>query len=311
MSWEAAKDSILERIANVYLARRQKGETMDQIKDALYRLYSISEPVGFWFGVYNPIPFGNLVLASYAKKMPQEARTLGEITYTIFCREGIFPRPSDGQGPRDAAYEYEAMSEICNSCKTLVIVSQATGKNINSNVADIVKKWTALTDEIAALDTACEKALERMSREPERPEMRAITSSLPPHQGLFGTRWFMPMNEALEVVPYADETISTDDEIRHFGKYHGHAATFCYHFEDDMLTEIFICLNDSSKTAFHRNHSQLCTDFGGMPAPCPSEDKDLISRSDFNGLTIEHSFYNDEHAGLTEFIKFRMAAKPS
>src|SRR5205809_69169 len=66
------REFVLERIAKEYLARRQKGETMDQIQDALYNHYSISKPVEFWIGYYNPLPFGNLTFAGVTKQMPEE-----------------------------------------------------------------------------------------------------------------------------------------------------------------------------------------------------------------------------------------------
>lgn len=50
------QELILERIAREYLARRQNGETIDQIADVLYKHYGISKPVEFWFGYYKPAP---------------------------------------------------------------------------------------------------------------------------------------------------------------------------------------------------------------------------------------------------------------
>lgn len=301
----AEQDSILEKIAKVYLERRQTGETMNQIKDVLHKHYSISRPMEFLMGYYNPIPSGNIVFAAYVKKMPEDALALGEITYTILRHRGIYPMPSEGQGVTDSAYEYDAMTKICNRFKKQMTALEAAGKKIDPGLSEMMKRWSALDGEIATANATWEKTLEGVPSEPERPEMLDKTEGIPPSKGLFGTTWLMTMNEVLEVVPQSVET--THDAIRHFGKYHGRRATFSYYFEKNTLTEISVCLNDSSEKDFVRMQARLSADFGPMPSATPTNHYDLLSRGEFDGLEIKHWLKDIEPIGVTEMIWFRKA----
>ena len=242
------QELILERIAKEYLTRRQNGETMDQIADALYKHYGISKPVEFWIGYYNPLPFGNLNLAGVTKQLPEDARRLGEISYSLLCNRGIYPTPREGQGPRDSACEYDAMTKICSVCSSQMVVLEALGKKVDPALWEMMKKWSALDVEIAKANAQWEKMFQKALSEPERPEMQDKIKGTHQSDGLFGTRWLMTMDEALQVLPEPEET--RHNSVSHFGKYHGRRATFSYYFENDSLAEISVCLNKSGSSTF-------------------------------------------------------------
>lgn len=298
------QDIVLERIASEYLALRQKHETMDQIKDALYRLYSVTEPVEFWQDYFNPLPFGNLMFAGYAKKMPEDALRLGEIAFTILCHRGIYPSPREDQGPRDSACEYDAMTKICSKCMDQMVVLEATGKKVDSSLWEMMRKWSALESEISILNASWEKAL----RPSPRPEMRDTTEGIAASEGLFGTKWLMPMEQVLQIVPQVDER--TSDAFSHFGNYYGRQATFSYLFRSNLLTQISVCLNNSSEKDFNRMQALLSANLGPLPLPAPTNYYPLLSKGEVGGLEIEHWLRDIEPVGLTEMIRFRSTAKP-
>lgn len=260
---------ILETIANEYLDRRLVGDSMDEIRDALYGHFSVAKPVEFWIGYYNPIPFGNLMFAGQTKRMPEDALALGEIAYTIFCHNGIYPRPREGQGPRDSACEYDTMSKICRKCKVQMAVFEATGKKVDPSLWEMMKSWSALDQEIGAANATWEETLESASHEPETRDTRDRIEGVPPSEGLFGTKWLMPMEQVLDVVPRPE--LRYENKLTHSGNYHGRRASFSYHFKDSLLAEIWVCLNDSSEKDFNRTQAYLSAEFGLMPPPVVTE----------------------------------------
>lgn len=297
------QDFVLERIAKEYLARRQKGETMDQIKGALYEHYSISKPVQFWSGYYNPLPFGNLTFAGVTKQMPEDARCLGEITYSILCNRGIYPTPRERQGPRDSACEYDAMTKIFRKCRLQMVVSEAMGKKVGASLWEMMKKWSALDDEIAFTNAQWEKWFQKNLRKPEWPKMQDKIEGIDQSEGLFGTKWLMPMDQVLQIIPETEN--QSADRCVHFGKYHGRRATFIYCFENNLLAKISVCLNKSSEKEFNRMQARLSADFGTMPSAAPAKYYQLLSKGEFGGLEIEHWLDDVEQAGITEMINFR------
>jgi hypothetical protein len=309
------RESVLEKIATNYIERRSKGETMDDVRDSLYKHFSLKESFRF-----KPIPFGDLMLILFTEKMPDDALRLGEITYTILCHKGSYPLPRDGLGAKDHACQYDALVRICGKCKIYMVhhelVSDVTSKwyqpdqswKIDPAIPQMMKKWSALVSEISTVNARLKEAV----RPPPRPEMHDITEGVRASEGLFGTKWLMPMEEVVEIapqpVPYFQDMV---DNFYHFGKYHGRQASFSYYFENNLLTKIWVCHNKSSEKQFRRMQTRLSTDFGSMSVPAPSEDYKLLSRGDFNKLMIEHWLKDDERAGLTEMIKFRSTAKSS
>jgi hypothetical protein len=147
---EARRKSILEAIAKEYLVRRQNGETLDQIADSLYKLYPISRPIEFWSGDYNPIPAGQLKFASLMTAIPEELKQLGKIAYTLLCNRGVYPMPQQGQGPRDSAAEFAALTGILHECLTQIVVLEAAGGTINQDLRSTVNKWAEVGDDIAS-----------------------------------------------------------------------------------------------------------------------------------------------------------------
>ena len=162
---ELDRESILEKIATEYLKRRSSGDTMDQIKDSLYKQFSIIESEEF-----NPIPFGNILLASFKKDIPSDAYQLGEIAYTILCHETVYPKPRDAQGPRDCNYQFDALSRVCRKCISGMvhqeIISDATSTNYRADqswkvdpaILDTMKQWSALEQEILKFNGEMENA---------------------------------------------------------------------------------------------------------------------------------------------------------
>jgi hypothetical protein len=307
---EFSLDYIPERVATEFIKRRSNGESMDQIRDSLYKEFSLEEwPLPRIDGDaldFHPIPFSDLKLAVYVKEMPADALRLGEITYTILYRTGIYPSPRFNQWPRDSAYQYDAMARTSRKCVIHMVVFEASGNKIDPSLKEMMKKWSILENDIAFVNAQWEAAVHK----PPRPEMRDKTEGIPASEGLFGTKWLMPMEQVLQIapqpVPFFQDKV---DNFYHFGKYHGRQASFSYYFENNLLTEIWVCLNKSSEKQFRRMQTRLSTDFGSMSVPAPSEDYKLLSKGDFNKLMIEHWFNDDEQAGLTEMIKFRSTAK--
>ena len=300
------QELILERIAREYLTRRQGGETMDQIADMLYKHYSISKPVEFWIGYYNPIPFGNLNLAGVTKQLPEDARRLGEIAYSLLCNRGIYPTPREGQGPRDSACEYDAMTKICSVCSSQIVVLEALGKKVDPSLWEMMKRWSALDAEIANANASWQKMAERATRKPSFPEMRDKTEGIHTSEGLFGTKWLMPMDQVLQIIPEAEDRSA--DRCVHFGKYYGRRATFSYDFKNNQLTEISVCLNNSSEKDFNLMQARLSEDFGPMPSAAPAKYYQLLSKGEFDGFEIEHWLDDMERVGITEMIEFRKRA---
>jgi len=127
---------------------------------------------------------------------------------------------------------------------------------------------------------------------------------------LFGAKWLMPIEQVLQIAPQPVPFFQIkSDNFYHFGKYHSRQATFSYYFENNLLTEIWVCINKSSEKIFRRMQAHLSTDFGSMSVPSPSKDYKLLSKGDFNKLVIEHWLDDDERVGLTEMIKFRSTAR--
>ena len=165
-----------------------------------------------------------------------------------------------------------------------------------------------LESEISNVNAQWEAAI----RKPPRPEMRDKTEGISASEGLFGAKWLMPMEYVLQIAPQPVPFFQIkSDNFCHFGKYNGQQASFSYYFENNQLTEIWVCVNKSSEKKFRRMQLHLSTGFGPMSAPCPSKDYKLLSKGDFNQLVIEHWLNDDEQVGLTEMIKFRTTAKPS
>jgi hypothetical protein len=309
---EFSLDYIPERVATEFIKRRSSGESMDQIRDSLYREFSLEEwPLPRIDGRaldFHPIPFSDLRLAGYVKEMPADALRLGEIAYTILYRTGIYPLPRDNQWPRDSAYQYDAMARIGRKCIVHMVVFEVSGNKIDPCLKEMMKKWSALESEISIVNAQLEAAI----RKPPRPEMRDKTEGIPTSEGLFGAKWLMPMEHVLQIAPQPVPFFQIkSDNFCHFGKYNGQQASFSYYFENNQLTEIWVCVNKSSEKKFRRMQSHLSTDFGPMSAPCPSKDYKLLSKGDFNKLVIEHWLNDDERVGLTEMIKFRSTAKSS
>ncbi len=144
---QLARNSILRHIACEYIKQRSSGGTTDQVKDSLYQHFSVTESLGF-----NPIPFENLLLASYARKLPGDALELGEIAYTILCYRRMYPRPK-GEGliqtPRDAANQYDAVARIFGELKVSMVVSQASGENPEPSIWSMLKECSAIENEIS------------------------------------------------------------------------------------------------------------------------------------------------------------------
>ena len=106
------------------------------------------------------------------------------------------------------------------------------------------------------------------------------------------------------MVPQQLETTAREG-LSHFGKYCGRNATFSYHFNQNLLTEIWVCINDSSERKFTRTQARLSEDFDPMSAPCQSKQDELLSRGEFDGLEVEHWLRHYEEVGLAEMIQFR------
>ncbi len=147
---EARRKSILEAIAKEYLVRRQNGETLDQITDSLYKQYPISKPMEFWSGDYNPIPAGKLKFASLMTPVPEELKQLGKIAYTLLCNRGVYAMPQQGNGPRDSAAEFAALTGILYECMTQMAVLEKAGEEINEDLRATVNEWVEVGDGIAS-----------------------------------------------------------------------------------------------------------------------------------------------------------------
>ena len=147
---EARRKSILEAIAREYLVRRQNGETLAQIADALYKQYPISREMEYWSGDYNPIPAGQLKFASLMTAIPEELKQLGKIAYTLLCNRGVYPMPQQGKGPRDSAAEFAALTGILHECLTQMVILEAGGGKINQDLRATVNKWAEVGDDIAS-----------------------------------------------------------------------------------------------------------------------------------------------------------------
>ncbi len=210
---QADLDSVLEKIAVEYFERRQMGETMSQIRAALYRHYSITEPVELEMGSFNPVPFGNFMLIDYVRAMPEDALGLGEIAYSISCHREIYPPPSEDPGIRNRMREYDAMARMCSTCRGEVFFWDGTGKKVDPSLRQMLRDWSVLDSKISAW----EKEWEDSTREPERPEMLDKAVGVNPSEGLFGTSWHMPMEQVIQIAPKAEER--KPDSFCHFGMY--------------------------------------------------------------------------------------------
>ena len=162
---ELDRDAILDRIATEYLKRRSRGDTLEQIRDSLYKQFSVIESEEF-----NPIPFGNILLASFKRKIPNDAYQLGEIAYTILCRNTVYPKPRDAQGPRDCHNQFDALSRVCRKCISSMVqqemISDVTSKRyqpgqswkIDPAILETMKQWSALESEIIKFHNEMEEA---------------------------------------------------------------------------------------------------------------------------------------------------------
>ena len=125
-----------------------------------------------------------------------------------------------------------------------MVVFEASGNKIAPSLKEMMKKWSALENDIAFVNAQWEAAV----RKPPRPEMRDKTEGIPASEGLFGAKWLMPMEQVLQIapqpVPFFQDKV---DNFYHFGKYHGRQASFIYYFENNLLTEIWVCLNKISE----------------------------------------------------------------
>jgi len=95
--------------------------------------------------------------------------------------------------------------------------------------------------------------------------------------------------------------------IGYVGKYRGRRATFGYNFKNGLLTEILVCLNNSSEKEFKQMHAQLSADFGPLPPAVPTESEyyKLMSKGKLGGLEIEHYLVEFESSGPADMIRFR------
>lgn len=184
-----------------------------------------------------------------------------------------------------------------------MVVSEALGKKVDASLWEMMKKWSAMDNEIADANAKWEKMVQKALREPDRPEMQDKIDGVGQSEGLFETKWLMTMSETLKVIPEPEER--RHNAFSHFGKYHGRRATFSYYFENGLLTEISLCLNKSSEKEFKQMHARLSADFGPMPPAAPSKYRQLLSKGEFDGLEIEHWLDDVEPVGITEMIEFR------
>ena len=171
-----------------------------------------------------------------------------------------------------------------------------------------MKQWSALEQEILKFNSDMEEARQKTLRPPPKPQemMGNIAKGTTASDGLFGTKWLMPMEQVLQITP---ETVEKHpDSFSHFAKYNGQQATISYHFDNNLLTEIWVIINESSEKQFHRNQSKLHLDFGSLPAACPFNNCLLLSKGQSDGLLIEHRLTNDERIGIgiTEWIEFQL-----
>ncbi len=192
------------------------------------------------------------------------------------------------------------MTSIRGECVAQMVVSNATGQNIDPPLWETIKRWSALDDEIFTYQAS----FENLGREPKRLEIRDKMDGVAPSDGLFGTKWLTPLEQVVRILP--QETIETSSYGFNFlGKYRGRNSTFGFHFEDSRLTEIAVYLNDSSEKQFRLMQAGLSSDFGELPAPVPVGTNLLFSAATIDGLSIEHSLFNCEPVGITERIQFR------
>jgi DNA polymerase len=338
---ELDRDEILEKIATEYIKRRSSGDTMDQIRDSLYKQFSVIESEEF-----NPIPFGNILLASFKKDIPDDVYQLGEIAYTILCHETVYPKPREGQGPRECNFQFDALSKVCSKCISSMVhqemisgatsvasptdtpkihaalveaglVSARPSKNYRADqswkvdpaIWETMKQWSALEKEILKFHKEMEEARQETLRPPPKPqEISNKTKRTTASGGLFGTKWLMPMEETIKSVSERVPLYQREkDSFHHFGKYYGHEpATFIYRFENNLLTEICVCLNNSSKEIFNRIHTRLSKDFAPLSAPCPFDNYLLLSKGQSDGLLLEHRLTDEKQVGITEWIEFQL-----
>jgi hypothetical protein len=82
--------------------------------------------------------------------IPDELKQLGKIAYTLLCDRGVYPMPEQGQGQRDSAAEFGALTGILNECLTQMVALEAAGGKINQELRATVNEWAEVVADIAS-----------------------------------------------------------------------------------------------------------------------------------------------------------------
>ena len=133
-------------------------------------------------------------------------------------------------------------------------------------------------------------------------EQEAVSAHAP--VGLFGTKWLMPMNEVISIVPSAYTEPTSPNILKVFRKFYEREAFINFQFDDDRLMMIWVLFfGPSSSEDFDRTQARLSMDYGTMSAPVFSDKDILVSRREVNRFAILHSL-REMDCGPLEMVSF-------